>query len=207
MNKTGLLISFEGIDGCGKSTQLGLLQDRLLSMSIPTLALREPGGTHTSEAIRSILLDKQYDISPVAEMLLFSAARAQLVNERIRPALANGMIVLLDRFYDSTTAYQGYGRQFLDINTINELNKIATGGLTPDVSFYFDLDVDAAFSRRIGEGDRMEDSGKDFFDRVRNGYLRLAKDNEQRFRTIDARQSMELIQEVVWTNFQSVWLK
>lgn len=207
MNKTGLLISFEGIDGCGKSTQLGLLQDRLLSMSIPTLALREPGGTHTSEAIRSILLDKQYDISPVAEMLLFSAARAQLVNERIRPALANGMIVLLDRFYDSTTAYQGYGRQFLDINTINELNKIATGGLTPDVSFYFDLDVDAAFSRRIGEGDRMEDSGKDFFDRVRNGYLRLAKDNEQRFRTIDARQSMELIQEVVWANFQSVWLK
>lgn len=207
MNKTGLLISFEGIDGCGKSTQLGLLQDRLLSMSIPTLALREPGGTHTSEAIRSILLDKQYDISPVAEMLLFSAARAQLVNERIRPALANGMIVLLDRFYDSTTAYQGYGRQFLDINTINELNMIATGGLTPDMSFYFDLDVDAAFSRRIGEGDRMEDSGKDFFDRVRNGYLRMAKDNELRFRTIDARQSMELIQEVVWANFQSVWMK
>lgn len=207
MNKTGLLISFEGIDGCGKSTQLGLLQDRLLSMSIPTLALREPGGTHTSEAIRSILLDKQYDISPVAEMLLFSAARAQLVNERIRPALANGMIVLLDRFYDSTTAYQGYGRQFLDITTINELNKIATGGLTPDMSFYFDLDVDAAFSRRIGEGDRMEDSGKDFFDRVRNGYLRMAKDNELRFRTIDARQSMELIQEVVWANFQSVWMK
>ncbi len=207
MNKTGLLISFEGIDGCGKSTQLGLLHDRLLSMSIPTLALREPGGTPTSEAIRSILLDKQFDISPVAEMLLFSAARAQLVNERIRPALDNGMVVLLDRFFDSTTAYQGYGRQFMDIKTIEELNRIATGGLTPDLSFYFDLDVEAAFSRRTGQADRMEDSGKDFYNRVRSGYVRLSSEHQERFRTIDARQSMELIQELVWDHFQTLWQK
>lgn len=207
MNKTGLLISFEGIDGCGKSTQLGLLHDRLLSMSIPTLALREPGGTPTSEAIRSILLDKQFDISPVAEMLLFSAARAQLVNERIRPALENGMVVLLDRFFDSTTAYQGYGRQFMDIKTIEELNRIATGGLTPNLSFYFDLDVEAAFSRRTGQADRMEDSGKDFYNRVRKGYVRLSSEHQERFRTIDARQSMELIQELVWDNFQTLWQK
>jgi dTMP kinase len=207
MNKTGLLISFEGIDGCGKSTQLGLLHDRLLSMSIPTLALREPGGTPTSEAIRSILLDKQFDISPVAEMLLFSAARAQLVNERIRPALDNGMVVLLDRFFDSTTAYQGYGRQFMDIKTIEELNRIATGGLTPDLSFYFDLDVEAAFSRRTGQADRMEDSGKDFYNRVRRGYVSLSSEHQERFRTIDARQSMELIQELVWDHFQALWQK
>ena len=207
MNKTGLLISFEGIDGCGKSTQLGLLHDRLLSMSIPTLALREPGGTPTSEAIRSILLDKQFDISPVAEMLLFSAARAQLVNERIRPALDNGMVVLLDRFFDSTTAYQGYGRQFMDIKTIEVLNRIATGGLTPDLSFYFDLDVEAAFSRRTGQADRMEDSGKDFYNRVRSGYVRLSSEHQERFRTIDARQSMELIQELVWDHFQTLWQK
>jgi dTMP kinase len=207
MTSTGLLLSFEGIDGCGKSTQLGLLHDRLLSMSIPTLALREPGGTHTSEAIRSILLDKQFDISPISEMLLFSAARAQLVNERIRPALENGMVVLLDRFYDSTTAYQGFGRQFIDIPTIEKLNTIATGGLTPDITFYFDLEVDAAFSRRSGEADRMEDAGRDFFDRVRSGYIHLAQHHKHRFRTLDSSRAMKVVQEEVWDHFQKLWTK
>jgi dTMP kinase len=207
MNKRGMLISFEGIDGCGKSTQMGLLHDRLLSMSIPTLALREPGGTHTSEAIRSILLDKQFDISPVSEMLLFSAARAQLVNERILPALEAGMVVLLDRFYDSTTAYQGYGREFMDISKIEELNEIATGGLCPDLTFYFDLEVDAAYARRRGDADRMEDSGRDFFDRVRTGYLHLAEQNQIRYRIIDSSLPMVDVQEQVWNHFQANWSK
>jgi dTMP kinase len=198
-----MLINFEGIDGCGKTTQLGLLLDRLLGNGYQTLALREPGGTDVSEAIRSLLLDDQYHINPVAELLLFSSARAQLTSERIRPALDAGTIVLLDRYYDSTSAYQGYGRQQLSLEAIDEVNKVATGGLVPDVTFYFDVDIDTAFSRRAAaQADRMEQSGRDFFQRVRDGYLELARKHADRFVKLDASLPMQHIHELVWTHVQ-----
>jgi dTMP kinase len=197
-----MLINFEGIDGCGKTTQLGLLHDRLLGNGYDTLALREPGGTDVSEAIRSLLLDDKYHVTPIAELLLFSAARAQLTNERVRPALEAGTIVLLDRYYDSTSAYQGYGRQQLSLEAIDEVNAVATGGLVPDVTFYFDVDIDTAFSRRSGQADRMEQSGREFFQRVRDGYRKLAQRHAERFVTLDASFPMEYIHELVWTHVQ-----
>ncbi len=197
-----MLINFEGIDGCGKTTQLGLLLDRLLGNGHDTLALREPGGTDVSEAIRSLLLDDKYHVVPIAELLLFSAARAQLTAERIRPALDAGQIVLLDRYYDSTSAYQGYGRQQLTLEEIDDVNKVATGGLEPDVTFYFDVDIDVAFSRRSAQADRMEQSGREFYQRVRDGYLALAKRHAHRFVTLDASLPMQHIHELVWTHVQ-----
>lgn len=200
-----MLVSFEGIDGCGKTTQLGLLYDRLLATGVETLALREPGGTDVSEAIRSLLLDTQHRVDPVAELLLFSAARAQLVAERIRPALGKGHVVLLDRFYDSTTAYQGYGRQQLSVQAIDEINRVATGGLVPDVTFYFDVDIDTAMSRRAGgQPDRMERAGDDFFKRVREGYLALATHYADRFVTLDAALPMQQIHELVWRHVSAL---
>ncbi len=197
-----MLINFEGIDGCGKTTQLGLLLDRLLGNGYDTLALREPGGTDVSEAIRTLLLDDKYHVVPIAELLLFSAARAQLTGERIRPALDSGQIVLLDRYYDSTSAYQGYGRQQLTLEEIDDVNRVATGGLVPDVTFYFDVDIDVAFSRRSSQADRMEQSGRDFYQRVRDGYLALAKRHADRFVTLDASLPMQHIHELVWTHVQ-----
>jgi len=197
-----MLINFEGIDGCGKTTQMGLLLDRLLGNGHDTIALREPGGTDVSEAIRTLLLDDKYHIEPIAELLLFSAARAQLTAQRIRPALHSGQIVLLDRYYDSTTAYQGYGRQQLSLEAIDEVNKVATGGLEPDVTFYFDVDIDLAFSRRSAQADRMEQSGRDFYQRVRDGYLALAIRHADRFVTLDASLPMQHIHELVWTHVQ-----
>lgn len=195
-----MLINFEGIDGCGKTTQLGLLYDRLLGAGHDTVALREPGGTDVSEAVRSLLLDDRYHVVPVAELLLFSAARAQLTNERIRPALATGQIVLLDRYYDSTTAYQGYGRQQISLTDIDAVSRVATGGLVPDVTFYFDVDIDTAFSRRTGQADRMEQSGREFYERVREGYLTLAREHANRFVTLDASLPMQQIHELVWAH-------
>jgi dTMP kinase len=197
-----MLINFEGIDGCGKTTQLGLLLDRLLGTGHNTLALREPGGTDVSEAVRTLLLDDKYHVAPIAELLLFSAARAQLTSERIRPALEAGQIVLLDRYFDSTSAYQGYGRQQLSLEEIDDVNHVATGGLTPNITFYFDIDIDIAFSRRSGQADRMEQSGRDFYQRVREGYLALAQRHSDRFVTLDASLPMEHIHELVWTHVQ-----
>jgi len=200
--KKALLISFEGIDGCGKTTQLGLLHDRLIGNNIDTLALREPGGTDLSEAVRSILLDHRYPIHPTAEMLLFSAARSQLIQERILPALDAGTVVLLDRFFDSTTAYQGYGRQQMAIDYIEQVNRIATGGLVPDITFYFEVDVATAYARRSKESDRMEQSGTDFYARVIEGYHHLAQQNPMRFVTIDAMLPMVTIHEILWQHIQ-----
>lgn len=197
-----MLINFEGIDGCGKTTQLGLLLDRLLSNGYDTTALREPGGTDVSEAIRTLLLDEKYQIAPITELLLFSAARAQLTNEKIRPALLAGQIVLLDRYFDSTTAYQGYGRQQISLEAIEVVNQVATSGLEPDITFYFDIDIDTAFFRRSTHADRMELSGRDFFERVRDGYFKLAQQHANRFITLDASLPMQHIHELVWTHVQ-----
>ncbi len=191
----GLFITFEGIDGCGKSTQIKLLTGYLDEKGRDYLLVREPGGTVIGEKIRSILLDKEnYEMSPAAELLLFEAARAQIVEEKIRPAVEAGKVVICDRFYDSTFAYQGVARD-LGEDVVISLNDIATSGLAPDITFLLDLSVKDAFARRQGRGeadDRMELLGLEFQEKVRNGYLKAA-DKFGRIKVVDACRTPEEI--------------
>ncbi|MDR9418937.1 dTMP kinase [Gracilimonas sp.] len=188
-----MLITFEGIDGSGKSTQISLLKNELQEQGYSVYVFREPGGTDLSEMIRGILLNPEIDIDPVTEVLLFSSARSQLIAEKVKPLLDNNDVVILDRFYDSTTAYQGYGRQSLAIDQIHQINKAATHGVKPDVTFYLRLSPQVAAERtKHFEKDRMELSGETFFERVYNGFEQLAK-NEERFKTINAEKSIEEI--------------
>lgn len=189
-----LLISFEGIDGSGKSTQAKLLEEHLQAQEYSTLLVREPGGTELSEKVRSILLDQHVNVRPMAELLLFSAARAQLVEERIRPALEEGRIVICDRFYDSTTAYQGTGRGVADPDWLGSLHRRVTGGLVPDRTFLVEVDVETARARRedlSGEGDRMEAEDRHFYQRVADAYATLAEEQEDRFVRLDGSRSIE----------------
>ncbi|MCH8557325.1 MAG: dTMP kinase [Balneolia bacterium] len=195
-----MLISFEGIDGCGKTTQIMLLHERLQREKMPVDVLREPGGTELSEMIRGILLNSDIPMNPVTELLLFSAARSELVSTRVKPLLDQKVIVILDRFYDSTVAYQGFGRGSLPINEINKLNKIAAHGLEPDVTFFLDIGVDEALERQNGTGkgpDRIERAGGAFFERVRDGYHYMSEQNG-RYHTIDANRPAEDIHHEIW---------
>lgn len=176
MNR-GVLISFEGIDGVGKTTQLKRLTIYLQQAGYEVVTLREPGGTVISEKIRELLLDARNEgMNSVAEALLYSAARAQLVQETLNPLLDKGTIILADRFIDSTIAYQGYGRG-LDINALHGLNRLATGGLDPDLTILLDLEASSAKERQAGGvPDRLEKEGLQFQQRVREGYLQLARE-------------------------------
>src|SRR5574344_457384 len=195
----GLFITFEGIDGCGKSTQIGLLPDWLAKRRADFVLVREPGGTPVGEKIRTILLDKENDgMSTVAELLLFEAARAQIVSERIRPALCEGRYVICDRFFDSTYAYQGVARN-LGTDLVNGLNRMAAGGLEPDLTFFLDISVDESFKRRRSraiEDDRIELLGRDFQNKVRGVYLEAAKAS-QRIKTVDASGTPEEIFNII----------
>lgn len=188
-----MLITFEGIDGSGKSTQISLLKEKLTALGHRVEVFREPGGTDVSEMIRGMLLNPEIDIDPVTELLLFSSARAQLVAEKVRPLLKEGVIVILDRFYDSTIAYQGYGRQSMPIEQIHQINAAATKSLVPDYTFYLRLSLKEAAERtKHFEKDRMELSGTTFFERVYEGFESLAK-AEPRFKVINAGQDIEAI--------------
>lgn len=205
-----MLISFEGIDGSGKSTQVKLLKTHLHARGIEALALREPGGVAMAENIRNLLLKSQSDIHPTAELLLFAASRAELCETLILPALQKGAIVILDRFYDSTTAYQGFGRG-LDLNVIATVNRIAAFGLVPALTFYLDILPEDALLRKFSEKslplafgkddlplDRMERSGLEFYQRVRAGYQTLARQEPERFVVLDALKPIsELHKEIV----------
>ena len=185
----GRLISFEGIDGCGKSTQIRLAADYWQREGWDVKILQEPGGTPVGERIRQLLLSHSeqpgaVEMEPLAEFLLFAAARAQLVRQVIIPLLDSGKTVLLDRFTDSSLAYQGYGRG-LDLGFIREVNRVAAAGLTPDLTILFDMEPAASLARLSGETDRMERLGLTFFQRVRNGFLELAAAEPQRWRVID----------------------
>lgn len=190
-----MFISFEGIDFCGKSTQIKMLEEYLLSKNKIVKVIREPGGTLISEKIRDILLDKTNDKMVMeTEILLFSASRSQLVRERIRPYLEKGYFVISDRFHDSSTAYQGYGRG-LSVDAIKNIHKIAIGETVPDITFLIDIPVEVAHQRKsfkAGELDRIEMSDIDFYNRVRNGYLQIAKE-EKRFRLIDGNRNVDII--------------
>lgn len=192
-----MLITFEGIDGSGKSTQIALLQKKLLKAGKTVNVFREPGGTSVSELIRNILLNPEVELNTVTELLLFSSARSQLVTEKVIPALNRNEIVILDRFYDSTTAYQGYGRNSLPIEQINQINLIASHALKPDITFYLRLSIEESNKRRADlSKDRMEQAGDEFFNNVIKGFDELAESNEQ-FVTIEASQAIDYIHEQI----------
>lgn len=196
-----MFLSFEGIDCCGKTTQAKLLVEKLQGLNHTVLFMREPGGTEISEQIRQILLNKKnLKMTQITELLLFSASRAQLVTEVIKPSIAKGTIVISDRFVDSTTAYQGYGRG-LHLGGVKSINSIATSGLMPKKTFFIDIPVQEMYTRRLAshqEIDRMEMSNEEFYNRVRDGYIELAKEESGRYVTIDGRQPIDAIHDVIW---------
>lgn len=191
---TGRFITFEGIDGCGKTTHARAYVDRLNRQGRKAVLLREPGGTAIGERVRAILLDKAHmEMAGEAELLLFTAARAQIVREVIRPALAEGTVVVLDRFTDSSEAFQGYGRG-LELDAVRRINRFATGGLVPDVTILLDLDEAEAAKRlkdRPEKADRLDDEGASFHSRVREGYRRMAQADPARIRVVSASGSVE----------------
>jgi len=200
----GILITFEGIDRCGKSTQVARLEKRLQDANIEFETLREPGSTAVSEQIRRILLSVESgDIDSRCELMLYSAARAQLVNEKIIPGLESGKVIIVDRYFDSTTAYQGYGRQ-LPIDIIECINQLVSQERKPNLTIIIDISPEDAVLRRDEAGrDRLERSSLNFFDRVRNGYLEMAK-TDSRFVIMDGNKSIEEISEEVWAQVSKV---
>ena len=188
----GLFITFEGGDGCGKTTQIKLLDKYLREKGYETLLTREPGSVGLGEKIREILLNYDGEVSSVCESFLFLADRAQNVDCVVKPALEAGKIVICDRHTDSSVAYQGYGRG-LDISRINMLNNIATSGLKPDLTIVLDVDVETSQSRVGAEKDRMESAGIEFFERVRKGYIEIAKQEPERVKVVDSTQTIEEI--------------
>lgn len=195
---TGKFITFEGIDGSGKSTQIALLKERLEQLGRTIAVVREPGGTALSEKIRTLLLDhRSQDLCERAEALLFSTARAQLVHEVIKPALVRGEVVLCDRYAESTIAYQGYGRE-LPLEEIITTQEFATSRLHPDLKVLLDLDVEIGAARLLGSyADRMESAGRELQERVRQGYLKLAQENPDEWLVVDGSLPIETIAEEV----------
>lgn len=192
----GLFITFEGADGCGKTTQLNLLKDYLEQQGKDVVVTREPGAKGLGEHVRKILLNYDGIVSDRCESFLFLADRAQNIDVIVKPAIEEGKIVLCDRHTDSTVAYQGYGRG-LDIDEINMLNNLATGNRKPDLTLVFDVDVETSMKRVGQEKDRMEQSGNEFFNRVRNGYLAIAKNEPDRVKVIDSTRSITEVQNEV----------
>ena len=190
--KKGFFITFEGVDGCGKTTQIELLDKYLKEKSKETVLTREPGAKGLGEKLREILLNYDGEVSPNCESFLFLADRAQHIDCIIKPALENGTFVLCDRHTDSTVAYQGYGRG-LDIDRINLLNNIATGGIKPDLTIIFDIDAETSAQRVGKEKDRMESAGLDFFNKVRHGYLKIAEKEPDRVKVINSSDTIENI--------------
>jgi dTMP kinase len=192
----GILVTFEGIEGSGKSTQIGLAREYWEGEGYPCLVTKEPGGSPLGEEIRKILLDKrELRINPLAELFLIEADRAEHVAEVLRPALEKGQMILCDRYTDATIAYQGYGRG-VDIGLIEKMNRWATGGLTPHCTIVLDCPVDLGMTRAQGE-DRFEREAPAFHDRVREGYLRIAQQDPLRVRVISGTDEQGAIQEEI----------
>ena len=198
----GKFITFEGIDGSGKSTQLRMLTSELRVRGLNVLPTCEPGGTPLGRRLREAFLETEENVAPLAELLLFAADRAQHVNFLVKPALAEGKIVLSDRYADATVAYQGAGRGFPE-NTINQIIELATDGLKPDLTLFFDLPIEQALARTVSRNDagerknRMDKEAFGFYERVREAYLTIAEDAPERFRIVDASGSTGEIKTIV----------
>ncbi|MFM9905663.1 MAG: dTMP kinase [Pyrinomonadaceae bacterium] len=199
---TGKFITLEGIDGSGKSTQLRMLADILRRRSLDIVTTREPGGTQLGIHLREAFLETEETVAPMAELLAFAADRAQHVEFLIKPALADGKIVISDRYADATFAYQGAGRGFAE-DKVNQVIELATGGLKPDLTLFFDISVETALSRMIARDEsqaiknRMDEETAEFYNRVRNAYLGIAEREPRRFRVVEASASIEAIHERV----------
>ncbi|WP_333691673.1 dTMP kinase [Chloroflexus sp.] len=207
----GLFITFEGPEGSGKSTQARRLYERLQAAGYPVILTREPGGTRIGEWIRRILLDLRHtEMAPTTEILLFSAARSQLVSELIRPYLATGGIVVCDRYADSTLAYQGYGLG-RDLNELRAITEVATGGLKPDITFYLNIDVEVGLQRKrasrersegasgqVAEWNRLDARDLAYHQRVARGFAELIKQEPERWHALDAAQSVDELAEQIW---------
>jgi dTMP kinase len=194
INKNYRFISFEGIEGSGKSTQAKKLYDFLISKNIPTILTREPGGTDTCEKIREILIDEKIEkLDPKTELLLNFASRIEHSEKLIKPSIFENKIVICDRFFDSTFAYQGFGFG-IDQNIIEKIKNIAIANLQPDITFLIDIEVDHAFNRikQRSNNNRYEKLNKNFHIKVRNGFLELAKKNS-RIRIIDGNKNSDLV--------------
>jgi len=195
-----LFITFEGPEGCGKTTQSARLAESLRAAGCAVIATREPGGTHIGDQVREILhTPDNRSMLPASELLLYCASRAQLVGEVIRPQLRRGGIVLSDRYADSSLAYQGYGRG-IDLETLRTLLDFATGGLRPDLTFLLDLAVEEGLRRRRGSGgewNRLDQEAIEFHRRVRDGYLALARAEPERWVMVDAAREVEEVQRVI----------
>ena len=199
-NGKGLFVSFEGIEGCGKTTQVKLLASWLSFQGHRVLVTREPGGTPLAEKIRKVLLDsRNHSMSPLTELLLLQASRAQHLAQVIKPALSHGQIVLCDRFADSSTAYQGYGRG-MDLEMVRQLNQIAVDGCWPRLTLVFDLPVEQGFARAAGRKrgfDRMEKQEQAFHQKVRKGFQTIAKADPARVKVLDGSFPPDVIQAAV----------
>lgn len=207
MSVKGTLITFEGAEGCGKSTHIARLGERLRALNRTVLLAREPGGTHIGEQIRHVLQYSKQSAAmvPEAELLLFCASRAQLVREVIHPALDRGEVVLCDRFFDSTRIYQGVGR-LLDPVTVETINSFAIGNCLPDLTLVIDLDPRIGLERARGRElfDRMENQDFGFYQRVRQGYLDLAAAEPMRVKIVDGNQPYDVVARDVWNQVNDV---
>ena len=202
----GLFVSFEGGEGAGKSTQAALLLEHLVAAGHPSLGLHEPGGTPLGDYLREWLKATNRPLTAVAELLLFTAARAELVSSVIRPALNAEMCVVIDRYADSTTAYQGYGRR-LPLRRVHAANELATGGLTPDLTVLLDAPVGASLARALGRANdagerRFEEADAAFHRRVRAGFRRLARRSPERWLTLDALRPANETHALVWERIE-----
>lgn len=207
MEYKGLLVTFEGGDGSGKSTHVELLKNYLSNKNIEFFATREPGGTDYSEAVRALTKDIRYSSkSLISELFLFESARADIVEKRVIPALKEGKVVIMDRFYDSTTAYQSYGRG-LNKAAVSNMNLIAAHGLIPDITFYMRIAPTHAFKRKGGmeQDDLMENIGLDFHNRVLNGFDEIAKENAERYVTLDTTQNIADVFNQITRAFDKKW--
>jgi dTMP kinase len=211
VNILGLFITFEGPDGSGKSTQIELAADFLRQKGFNIYCTREPGGSSIGDQIRDVLHDvKNTEMSSRAEILLYSASRAQLVEQVVLPRLAQGDVVLCDRYADSTYAYQGYGRQ-LDFDTLRTITEFATQALKPDLTIYLDLDVETGLQRKVdanaageGEWNRMDQLKVDFHQRVHRGYLEMAKNEPDRWLVINASGTIEAINRSICERLEKI---
>jgi dTMP kinase len=206
-----MFVTFEGIEGSGKTTQMGLAAEKLAARGYPVVRTREPGGTRIGEQVRSVLLSREHaNMSPLAELFLYEACRAQLISEVVLPELKKGSLLLCDRFFDATTAYQGFGRG-LDLEFIERLNHAAGCGIEPDLTLLLDLPVNKGFARvrtryrrqegRVGprDADRLETEDPAFHEKIRQGYLRLAEKHGRRIRVVDAAGEVEEVHARVMT--------